>query len=84
MHVDTSLCLIPENGKDNAKIYAKDNCSSVFSQFKLTGNGSLCHVASKKCVHPFWGCPVPLPGEGMVLHRTCGLERLKFDFVTSK
>lgn len=82
MHVHTSMCLTPEDGKDNAKLVARSDCSGSFSHFMLTRNLSLRHIKTRKCVHPYWGCPVPSQGEDMVLHNACDEERLRFEFIT--
>ena len=84
MHVRTKLCLVPKSPEDDAEIIAKDACNSSFSHFTVTKNHSLRHVATKKCMHPYWGCPVPLHGERMVLHNECDEERLAFHFEASK
>ena len=84
MHVDTMLCLVPKSSKDDAEIIAKRKCNSSFAQFAVTRNRSLRHVATNKCIHPFWGCPVPQQDDKVVLHGHCNEERLKFHLMASE
>ena len=58
-----------------------DIVSGTSGAFRFTGNMSLQHIRSSKCMHPFWGCPVPSQGEDLVLHSTCDEERLAFMFI---
>ena len=81
MHVKTSMCLIPESVKDDAKIVARKECKNLNAAFMISANLSLQHIKSSKCLHPYWGCPVPSQGEDIVLHTACNEERLKFQFV---
>ena len=72
---------MPENDKDDAKIIATKDCSNPSTAFMLSGNHSLQHIRTKKCLHPYWGCPVPSQGETVVLHAACNQERLMFEFI---
>ncbi|XP_065071404.1 uncharacterized protein LOC135696062 isoform X1 [Rhopilema esculentum] len=81
LHIASSRCLMPENGKDDAKIIATKDCNNPSTAFMLSGNHSLQHIGTKKCLHPYWGCPVPSQGETVVLHAACNQERLMFEFI---
>eukprot|EP00794_Sanderia_malayensis_P005711 gene5711-6411_t len=82
MHVRTGLCVTPETNNDNAKLYLKNNCKHASAVFRFTANMSLQHVKSGKCLHPYWGCPVPAKGEDIVLHAACDEPRLQFEPIT--
>ena len=75
---------MPEYTYDDAAIYLSDDCDSNNSRFVQTDQFSVRHIATGKCIHPYWGALDPAVGTKLVIFRGCDEKRLQFKFTYGK
>jgi hypothetical protein len=77
------LCMIPytydQPPTNNTRLGHTTTCDTPANAFEYTWYGSLRHVASGKCIHPYGGATNPASGTDLVLHDGCDISRLRFN-----